>query len=99
MAENPPSPTDKPFAARLAELHAAATPGPWNWPFDGDVQRDHRTPDADLLTYLRNHTEAILALVEAAEAWVEAYDDVKYTDAEGDAKDKTAAALEALNRG
>ncbi len=90
----PSSPT---FPARLAELHAAATPGPWRdrrFPDDpparlvghGEVFTSltagakHYDPeyhdagkffneaDADLIVYLRNHTEAILALAKVAEA-------------------------------
>ena len=77
MSDRTPQPSN--FAARLAELTAAATPGPWEVPktshryLVGDrVPMAGIIEDARLMVLLRNHAEAILALVEAVEEELEA---------------------------
>lgn len=93
------------FAARLAELHVAASPGPWwmdKWGRDigiiaapgSVVVAEHLAGEAnaDLLIYLRNHAGTILALVEAVEdaAWGP-------SDELTDGELRIRAALRALN--
>ena len=66
MAENPPYP--QPFAARLAELHANTERTRILWEAslteEGHVAFINAREDEGW--YLRNHSEAILALVEPA---------------------------------
>lgn len=50
-----PGPRDPLAAERLVELDEGATPGPWILVPDG--------PDAELITYLRNHVPEIVALL------------------------------------